>query len=415
MDGVENAESREVLARLLTSPLIRSIVGRAHDGDLGDQDPTRRAAAWAHWLLNSLVEVTSGGEGYKFTRTYPAIALPARFYDPKGTGPLVRPHLEIPSRILNHEDPFFADRLAQAGSGLLFPHWLYTEVTAVKRALFTTGEGSVEEVLDLLTSRQGSLRSGLEVVTARASLQWSSVERLLVNSPEVLTPEATNDFSVEEVAAYLPAAAQLQLSVAYDEKLREKNGVAASRRVGVWQLRGVDQDGKRFSLGVITPRLTRESQFNDRLFATTRESPAAMLIRALVLRRLFDAHLTGTPGDFTVSDPTQAAKGGPHLMAIVARLGNKIPDASPESATHFLQCYPDPDAAWAALNSWAGSAYLLTVTEESFRVAHRTALRAIKRAENPEPEDIGCILPLAWRVHDGTVVRVTFSRPEKDA
>jgi hypothetical protein len=104
---------------------------------------------------------------------------------------------------------------------------------------------------------------------------------------------------------------------------------------------------------------------------------------------------------------------------VVARVGDKLPEASVSAAVKFLHAQPDPADAWAALTAWAqartaggsGPRAVLTVSQEGFAAAHRSALRAVRRAEQPEREDINVILPLAWDSR-GRVVRVTFSGPE---
>ena len=57
------------------------------------------------------------------------------------------------------------------------------------------------------------------------------------------------------------------IEVRFDVKLLERNGAWASRRVGVWQIRGTTVGGDEFSFGVVTPRLTANSLFSDPLFA----------------------------------------------------------------------------------------------------------------------------------------------------
>lgn len=399
----------ELRGRLLPTPFFASFVGRARPGDLFDSDPARRSAAWAHWAVTSCTEMTGLSD-----RAYAALTLPGRFYDPKGTGPTVRPHLEVPARVLGRPDPEFPDRLAQMGNGLAFPWWVISEVTAVKRALFNTPDGHVGPLVELLNTRRGVLADALGPVARAAAAQWSVVEGLLIARADGLAGDAAGDFDADEVAAYFPAGAELGLRVVYDAKLRERNRQWASRRVGVWQVHGRDEHGERFALGVVTPRLTANSLFSDPLFAVERESPAALLVRGLLLRRLVRNHLAPA-AEFQVGEPAAtSSKPGPRLRAIVARVGAKLPEASVEAAVFFLQKYPDPDAAWEALEAWARrTGALLTVTRDGFAAAHRNALRFLRRAEDPERDDINVVLPLAWD-DKSRVVRVTFSRPVDD-
>lgn len=404
---VSSMETRELQKMLLPTPFVSSFVGRARTGDQCDKDQSRRSAAWAQWAVSSLTMMVGHSD-----RSYAALVLPGRFYDPKGTGPSVRPHLEVPAWRLDAPAPEFPDRLAQMGNGLTFAWWMVPEVTAARRALFNTAGGDVSEALKVLVEQRPSLVSALEALGEAAMPQWSIIEGLLVSHPDGLAQEAAGDFSVEEVAEYFPAGAHLKLKVTYDEKLRSSSGAWASRRVGVWQLSGVDQAGKRLSLGVVTPRLTRNSLFRDPLYSPSTESAAALLVRGLVLRRLLDTHLSPTNVQVALA-PSLPGKGGPHLRAVVARAGAKFPEASLEAAVNFLQTHTDPARAWDVLHRWSEAGYLLTVSKEGFMASHASASKALGRAEGPEREDINVILPLAWD-DSQRVVRATFSRPSND-
>jgi hypothetical protein len=400
-----------VRGRLLPTPFVASFVGQAHPGDLADPDPHRRTVAWAHWAVGALSEMRGVQD-----RAYYALTLDGRFYDPKGTGPRVRPHLELPSWQLAKPDPEFPTRLAQMGNGLSFPWWVAAEVTAARRALFNTTKGSVFDVSQVLNRHRDMLIRAVTQLRTVTYPQWSTIEALLISSPDGLCHEATDDVPDTEVAEFFPGGAELRLSVVYDNKLREQNPRWASRRVGVWQLRGTTRGGERFSLGVLTPRLTANSLFRDPLFSPDRESPAALLVRGLVLARLTRTRLR-THGHIRVGaaavEPEH--RPGPCLRAVVAKIGTKLPEASTEAAIRFLQAYPDPDAAWRRLAHWAttnGAA--LTVTEDGFKAAHRNALRYLRRAEDPERADINIVLPLAWD-QQARVVRVTFARPRGSA
>ena len=102
-------------AELVKSPFVVSWFSRARSGDLTDPDPARRASAYAAWAVEALAVCSNG------RRNYPALRLDGDFYDPAGTGPRVKPHLEIPQRLLRSSCPDFPDRLAQAGNAMRFP------------------------------------------------------------------------------------------------------------------------------------------------------------------------------------------------------------------------------------------------------------------------------------------------------
>lgn len=398
-------DQRDLQARMLVTPFVASFIGHARPGDLYSPDPKTRSQAWAHWAVDSMAEMTGLRD-----RSYVALVLSGRFYDPKGQGPVIRPHLEIPSRTLGRDGSDFPARLAQMGNGLGFAWWMYPEVTAVKRALFNTSSGSIEGFVDLVDGRRRVLQEALVSLTRAAAKEWAAAERLLIAAPDELAEDVAGDFAFDEVVEYFPAGADLGLEVVYDSKLRSVSRQGASRRVGVWQVHGTDSTGRRFSVGVVTPRLTANSLFKDNHFAPETESPAALLVRGLILRRLVSRHL-GSSGTHQVSDPAPAEpRNGPRLRAVASQIGAKIPQASMEAALHFLQTYPDPDRAWAVLDEWAQrTGCLLTVTAEGFKASHANALRFLRRAEDPERDDIDVVLPLGWL--NSKVVRVTFSRP----
>lgn len=401
---------RDLHARLIPTPLVSSFIGRSRPGDLGDTDPVRRAGAWASWAVEALAEFKGISD-----REYIGLILPGKFHDPRGNGPTIRPHLEIPARMFTQPDPCFPDRLAHAGNGLLFPWWVVSEVTALRRALFNVGDASPQPLIDALNHFHGNLADELTRRSALMLPLWSVIEGLLLIAPDGLVSDVCGDFTTAEIAAIFPPAAELSLTVNFDPKLRDSSGLWASRRVGVWQIAGLDPSTKkRFATGVVTPRLTANSVFKDPLFNPATEAPAAALVRLLLLNRLAQRHLSFSPAATVSSlrpDPSGSATGAPFLRAIPARVGQKLPEASVESAVHFLHAYADPTAAWDALTRWAGTQYLLTVTADAFTAAHTNALRYLRRAETPERDDINILLPLAW--HDGRVARVTFSRPSE--
>jgi hypothetical protein len=408
-DAPTSADAR---ARLMRTPWVVSWVGGARRGDLSDGDPDRRCAAWANWAASALAEINNG------RRSYPALRLAGEFYDPHGTGGRGHPHLEVPDRVLRREDGEFPVRLAQCGAGLSFPYWRYDEVFAVRRAMFNNPSGPIGEFVEVLDERRGALRDGLSVLGRYAAPNWGQVAGLIIADADGLVDDACDGFGPEDVTSWLPAAGRFGIHVRFDNELRERNGAWASRRVGVWQILGTTPGGDEFGFGVVTPRLTSNSLFSDPMFDPRGESPAACLVRSLVLRRIIERHLGGGRlVTHRIGDPvpevaaTRAGSFG-HLRAVPAQPGQKLPEASLGSAVAFLDAHRDPDAGWAALSNWAERGFLLTVTREAFVDAHRRAGRALRRAEEPERGDVDCLLPIAWDNRDGhaQVVRVTWAR-----
>lgn len=401
MDMADN----ELMKRLVTTPLVSSFIGRARKGDLGGSDPARRAACWAQWAGSSLEEFKGLSD-----RAYAALVLPGAFYDPRAVGPAVRPHIELSDRVLARADTEFPDRLAAAGMALLFPWWVLSEVTAVKRALLNTSPGSVTGLLEALQSRRHGLESAYKEALTIARQSWDELEALLLTDPSKLVDDVCGSFSSTDVASVFAPAAGLGVEVVFDKKLRDSQGDWSTRRVGVWQIRGLVGTPSEFSFGVVTPRLTANSLFKDPLFAIEQEGLGALLVRVLLLRRLVSNQIAGDVSGSVAPDPIVPA-GQPHfLRAVVAQVGAKLPEASEAAAVHFLQRHPDPIEAWETLQKWAGEKYVLTVSKDSFAAAHGRASRLLRRAETPARDDINLVLPIAW--YDGKVVRVTFTRPE---
>jgi len=98
----------------------------------------------------------------------------------------------------------------------------------------------------------------------------------------------------------------------------------------------------------------------------------------------------------------------------VAQVGKKLPEASLAAAVNFLHVYDDAEAAWKAIEIVARrSGAVLTVTHDGYVSAHANALRYLRRAEEPERDDINIVLPLGWD-DKARVVRFSFSLPEAE-
>ena len=405
---VGDTELRVLQAKLLVRPFYSSFVGRARsDADLADPVFGRRASAWARWAVTSAAEMTGVSD-----RSYTALVLEGQFHNPKtwASPTEIRPHLEIPARVLRTADAEFPDRLALMGNGLRFPWWLYSEVKALRRCLFTDTACSVVDLVGLLTRHRAVLVDAVSELSRVAAPHWPKVEQLLLDMEgSDLHESATGNVSVEELAEFFPAAEQMRLRAVYDARLRDESGLHAARRVGVWRLYAGSDDEAGCVTGVVTPRLTANSQFSDPLFRPDTESPAALLLRGLLLRRLIDRHLGAVSSPMVVpSPPLNSPAAG--LRGVPARVGAKIPEASLEAAVKFMQAHPDPVGAWAAVCAWADrTGGLLTVTEQAYLQAHQAASRFVRRAENPDRDDVNVVLPLAWL--DSNVVRLTFAQP----
>jgi hypothetical protein len=382
-------------ASLLSSAWVASWLGAARLGQLHDPDQEARAAAWAYWAVNRLTLV----EGQN--RKYPALVLPGTFYDPKGNLEGVIPHLEISKSVMERSDPLFPYRLAQFGNAATFPNWTYHEITAVRRCLFSASGEDASELMGLFNQHREQLRDGLVFSNAWAASHWTTVADAIISTDDGLSSAATGPFSPAETAQYLPGLQGLNVRVEFDEKLRISSGSWASRRVGVWRIR----QGS-VTVGVATPRLTRNSLFVDKLFSPDAESAAALFVRGLLLRRICTELLPTPQGSVPDMHLIQPRPTG-YLRASPARNGQRTPEASVEAAVEFLRAHDTGDAAWATLETWAERGYTLAVTQSAFISAYAKAVQLIDRAEEPPREEIDVLLPLAW--HSTGVVRVTWA------
>lgn len=295
------------------------------------------------------------------------------------------------------------------GNGLLFPWWVYPEVTAVRRALLGNGSGDISEFSDLLWRLRPGLSDMLSGFVSSFVKQWPKVEHALVADLAGVSPLVVSDFSAADVAAVSPSLGRMGVSVKFEPGLLDRSGDRAARRVGVW-LVSASSDSGACSLGAVTPRLTANSLFRDRMFDASTEGPAALLVRVLLVRRLAE----GVAGLRLAGEVVEERRPGrePFLRSVVASAGAKLPEASIASAVHFLQSFPEGADAWEFLERWASEGgMVLTVSEASFRMAHANALRFVRRADSPSRDDVNVVLPLAWD-QAGRVVRATFVRPQ---
>ena len=397
VDTVRKVTERELIAKLVAKPLVASFISDAREGDLHDLDQSRRASAWAHWALNNLTELRGSGD-----RGYIALLLPGKFYDPRGTGPSLPPHVELPEWALDRSDSDFAIRLGQLGNAALFNWWLVPEVIALRRVLFSQAGAGIKNLVDVMAKHRSGLVTSLSLLNEKVSAQWTVIEALQAAHPENLSAAFTDPFSTGEIARIFPPAAALRMEVLFEPKFAESSGIWCSRRVGAWRITLPDRDG---ALGVVTPRLTSSSLFNDPVFKPESESASALLVRNLLLRRLTWRFLDGSVPDAVRPDGKPVNY---YLRAIVAKVGAKLPEASVESAVNFVQQHQDSHRAWGSIQAWAADGHVITVSRNDFDAAFVRVVSCLRRAETPERSDINHILPLAWD-NKSRVVRVTYS------
>lgn len=399
----------------MVTPFVQSWLPAARSGvSLYDPEYKMRRSAWAHWGVTQLVQLLGVNQ-----RQYTALQLPGKFYSKSGFEPSSAPHIELSKSLMGTVNANFADRLALAGNTLLSPWWIVPEALAVRKVLLASCESDISEIIQILD------RDRVKIVRAATSLiqtvkpLWYQIQTLITVNPGTATGIITSPITSEEVAEYIPAFASFNTQITFDQKLKDSAGSLACRRIGVWRLQGVDpKSAKEFSIGVITPRLTINSQFNDPDYLPEAESTLALVVRSIVIRRLAVLHLGLSKSELaTVSLPEpvvikhqEKAGTAPHLRASVAQPGFKLPQASILAVTNFLQHYKSSDKAWEAIVAWAQeTSSTPTVSQDQFRVSYLAATLSISRAEQPERDDVDTILPICWDAKS-RVIRLTYSK-----
>lgn len=369
-------------AELFSSPFVASFAAQARPGD---RSGPQAAAAWASWFLRSLVEVGVA------RRQYVAVTLDGRLYH---NGELRGPaHLELPDWLWSRSEPQFPQRLAAAGQTLQFPSFLYDEVISIRRAMLTLPTSvSLPARLESETDR---LRKALTTLTGRVAPLLPRLD--LVSAPGPVSDVLRRQIVGDELARLLPAASGWHAKL--DSRLVERSGHHLARRVHVWTLAG--EDG---TLPVVTPRLTVNSLTRDPLLSPDRETPAAALLRLVVLTRLAELLEVDPSG---VMPPEPPADG--FLRTVPARTGHRTPEAGATASAAFCIRYPDPHAAYEQLQRLIGTRFVATIDRERFTAAHQRIIRHVQRAEDPARNDVDTVLPLLI-TSDGEVARVTFAR-----
>lgn len=379
---------------LIKTTFVNSFIGMCVEGNINSATHRERAQALGSWCVRSLGYFTGIKE-----RGYIAIKLPGEFYDPKGIGGNIKPHLELSEKILKSSDPQFPDRLAILGSGIEFKWWVLPEIYAIKRVLLKDGFGDVRSFAISLENHREGLLKALNTQSARMQSVWGKVSEEIVIDPQGFGDYLYAPFSAQEINSYFPSKISETLSISLDEKLRDDDRTRTARRVGVWLIKGGD-----FAVGCITPRLTFSSNFVDNVFKPEGESSTALLIRGLVMNRLSNRYLGNSKVAVVVNKPLNT-----HLKKLPAKIGQKIPESSVLSGVRFVTDFPDPLNAWSKLSSWCSDELIITVSYDSFAKSHSKILNKISKIEEVEQDDINNVLPLVWSPA-GKIIRVSYSR-----
>ena len=391
------------LPRLLAEPFIGSWMASAKpSGPLHTSVMHERSERWAQWFLESIATMSSA-KG----RSYPAVLLPGDFYRKPGSPPAPQPHLEMSRATLRTSDRWFPGRLALIGNGLHFPQVVFQEVTAMRRALFTGVGQDLSRPLVELSASSAAVAAHAAAARTLLADSWDIVQTALIGDDPRILQCFTTPFSTKELANVFPPAITLNLEAHLEPVLAEQAGKNVTRRLGIWTLTGHPSRSPQFSLGVITPRLTRNSLLRDDRFDPAGESPAANIVTAALLYRVADALLNASPGNVEVTVPA-GMRPPVQFTQMPAKAGARLPEASPAAAARFVAAFPTSRAAWDALTGWATSqGAALALDEESFAAAFARAHQAVTRAEDPRRSDIDLLLPIGWS-QNARVIRVTI-------
>lgn len=370
---------------ILHNRFVGSWLPYAHDGNRFTTNRQEREAAWASWAVDNLVWVESK------KRDYPALRLPeARFYEE--TNPSNKPYKTTPPHVElttpNTPNPLFGAQLAMAGNGLAFPWWMYSEVTALKRVLnFTPHTDTWNTVSELLWNNRTGLVAALNTVRNFAEPLWDEIVECMSTDPEKLTNTVCSPFTPTQVTAALPD--NPGLSVNYEKRLFDRNKKWSARRVGIWQINTPDQ---KLKIGVVVPRLTQTSTFLDPLFDPATESPAALLVRVLILQRVCRTHFDWNPPTPRKNRVTKPGR-KPHFAGLPSKPGGKPTEASQETVQKMLTDHTTPPQLWDMLETWTQNrGYVLGVKKETWL---KTAYQ-IRAGAPPTRRTANTLLPVVW-------------------
>ena len=386
---------------LLRSAFIRSWLTQAKPtGGLNSPVLSDRSPAWAQWFLEQATTVTGARD-----RSYPAVLLPGEFYDPRNTGALQPPHLEISQRVLRTADETFPTRLALMGNGLLAPRWIVPEVISVRKALFADTGTSVLPLAAALADATSEIHAHAAAIRTALQPHWEQVQQAISENHPVLQECVATAITPDEFTPAFQAARRFNLTASIEPGLRERFTTHLARRVGIWTVTAQHQNGN-ITAGTITPRLTRNSVLFDETLAPQHESPLANLVGVALLTRIA-VRVAGLDPKFHASAAPLRGSRQPVLWkAMPAAAGARLPEASPESAARVVLLCADADDAWHQLTAWSASNNIDLMTEqEAFATAFEQIRSRVERAETPERTDIDTLLPIGWG--NGRVIRVT--------
>lgn len=385
--SIEPYLQKKFFINILKYPKLDSFITNSHIG---------RVKGTAKYLLDNLI-VTFGNE-----REYLAVKLAGKFFSYNNIDSKISPHIELPGKFLNNDGLWFIEKLAAVGNGINSSVFTINEVTALKRALFTEGDNSKNNIFLLeLDSYRNNLIIEYEKISEKCKKQWVAIELYLNNNSKKVSEVIKDNYS-KEIKAIMPSLS-LDLIINYEEKSANKNLETLIKKLGIFRV--YNKEG--VNLAVITPRLTRNSIFNDKVFNIYNESTLAILLRLLILNKIFSLIFKDSNYNKITKDYAYYRKKG-HFRAIPAVVNKPLPEPSNKACCNLLASFEDGNDAYNAILLWAGKKYKLTISKKDYLESFNNASYEQKRLGLISQGDINNILPILWG-ESKDIYRLTYA------
>jgi hypothetical protein len=384
------------LKNYIQREFFKNILANSVNTDIFTGEYLKRKQAYAGYIIKNLI-LTYGAE-----REYVAIKLPGKFFSKGIDTHNLTPHIEIPERFLDLPGDDFLIKISNIGNGIHFNFLTTNEVTAIKRSLFINSKHSKNvEFLEELSTYRESLISNYKDLLALAERQWVAIE-LFLNEEGEATSDLVRDGFEPLLIKTLPWASKYKLEVKFDSKLSDISGESLGKRIGIYSV----GNNKDINLAAVTPRLTKNSLFKDKLYTAEQESTLAILVRTLVLSSIINKIFKDTTTKTITRDELYYRSNG-HLRAIPAKKGAPLPEPSKRACINLTAAFREGKTAYAEIKKWCGTEYTLTIKESEFIESYNKILYEIQRLGELDQRDVNIVLPIIWG-SDGTISRLTY-------
>jgi hypothetical protein len=221
------------------------------------------------------------------------------------------------------------------------------------------------------------------------------------NNSNKVSNEITGKYN-KMISDIFPEFKDLNLEVEFEKKLVEKEGDQVIKRLGVFRVFNKNS----INLVAITPRLTKNSLFIDKIFKVEDESTLAILVRLLLLNKLLFLVFNKEEPITIIKDAKYFQRNG-HFRAIAATEGKPLPEASIKACSNLITAYQDGNSAYNALIKWSDGRYKLTVNKNEYLDSFSKALLEKKRLGEIKQSDINVLLPILWG-REKDIYRLTY-------